>query len=472
VRGIARQRALQYLHAHALRVHAAAGAVRERDHAVDIRVVGQRLRVGLAREVVGNGARGRGRAVHAGQHADVVARGHAAVGAPDAHEGGLAWGGRGLHVGAEGVVALEPFGDGALVRAHVQVLRVHVLARGNGLARETDDLVVAAHRLAGGDGAHRDLVARRNEAAHGHAFDGGAAEHLGARDDDVVGGVESDVGGHGGNSLAVWLAVWLACCEAGAAQVALARRQLALNLWWNLSMCWCMASRAAARVARGNGVEDGFVLADGGLPRAHGLEVIDHPREDRPVPRLPEALHRLGQHHVVAGVDDGQVEGAVAFVRHLVARGHLAHRADRAAHGVHVLALAVLRGGGGGLALDHAARANDLQRAPFGAGAVHVPIHSGRRRAVRAVEHVHARAGADLHPAFHLQRNQRLAHRRPAHAQLLGQVALGGNARAHRELALADEHAQLFGNLAVEALGFEGLDRHELTTKEKRKREG
>ncbi len=183
----------------------------------------------LREKLVGNRARGRGRAVHAREHADVVARGHAAVGALDAHEGGFALRRRRLHVGAEGVVAFEV----ALVRPHVEVLRVHVLAGGDGLARETDDLVVAAHRLALRDGAHRNLVARGNEAAHGNVLDDGAAEQLGARDDDVVGGVESDVRVHGGDLC--WRFF----------QEAFARRQLALNLWWNLSMCWCMASRAA-----------------------------------------------------------------------------------------------------------------------------------------------------------------------------------------------------------------------------------
>src|SRR6218665_2526318 len=53
----------------------------------------------------------------------------------------------------------------------------------------------------------------------------------------------------------------------------------------------------------------------------------------------------------------------------------------------------------------------------------------GPARALRAVEPVHARADAHLHPVLDLQRDQRLAHRRPAHAQSLGQVALGRQPR-------------------------------------------
>ena len=118
-------------------------------------IVGQRLGMDVAAEVIGDGARHGGRAVHAGEDADVVAGGDAAVGAHDALEGCRLR--RRLRSGARrraiGVVARE--------LGHRQVVRVHVLA-GLDVARgDADDLVVAAHRLAGGDRAHRHLVARR-----------------------------------------------------------------------------------------------------------------------------------------------------------------------------------------------------------------------------------------------------------------------------------------------------------------------
>ncbi len=193
MRGVAGERALQDLHAQALGVHAAAGAVRERDDAVHVGEGRQRFGMVLAREVVGDRAGGRGRAVHAGQDADVVARGDTAVGALDAHEGGFAPGGLGLHVGAEGVVAREV----APAVAHAEVVRVHVLAGRDRLAGEADDLVVAAHRLAGGDGARGDLVARGDQPPDGDVLDLGAAHELGARDQDVVLRMESDEGSHG-----------------------------------------------------------------------------------------------------------------------------------------------------------------------------------------------------------------------------------------------------------------------------------
>ncbi len=82
------ERAAQDLQRLAFAVGGAAGAVRQRHHAVDVGVAFQRPRVDVATEVVGNGPRHRGRAVDAGQHADVVARGHAPVGPHDALEGG------------------------------------------------------------------------------------------------------------------------------------------------------------------------------------------------------------------------------------------------------------------------------------------------------------------------------------------------------------------------------------------------
>jgi hypothetical protein len=133
------------------------------------------------------------RAVHAGEDADVVARGDAAVGPADAEEAGLALGRLGPGVRAEGVVARER----AALGAHAQVVRVHVLARRDRLGGEADDLVVAAHRLAHGNGAGGDLVAGWDQAAHRNVLDGGAADQLGARDQHVVVRMESDEGGHG-----------------------------------------------------------------------------------------------------------------------------------------------------------------------------------------------------------------------------------------------------------------------------------
>jgi hypothetical protein len=149
----------------------------------------------------------------------------------------------------------------------------------------------------------------------------------------------------------------------------------------------------------------------------------------------------------------GQVEGAVALQRHDVPVGQFAHLRDGFGHRVDVLAADVGGGQRGGFAFDDAPRADEFERPPF----------VGRNRcglAVRAVLHVHARAGAHLDPAFDLERDQRLAHRGPAHAELAREVALGRQARAGVELALRDERAQLIGDLPVQALRFDGLHGH------------
>ena len=174
VPGVAAERAPQHQQFFAVAGGGAAGAVRERDHAVDIRIVGQRFRMDVATELVGDRARRGRRAVHAGQHADVVARGDAPVAAHDAHERGRRVDERGgVHAGADVVCALEV--------GEREVVRVHVLAGRDGLRREADDLVVAPHRRALGDRAHRDLVPGRDQARHRDAFalDARAAQAIG-----------------------------------------------------------------------------------------------------------------------------------------------------------------------------------------------------------------------------------------------------------------------------------------------------
>ena len=174
---VAAERAAQQLHAFAVRVHAAAGAVRQRDDAVDARECGQRR----AAEIVGDAARDRRRAIDRRQDADVVARRDATVIADDALERRrrlhvL----RGLGVGAERVVAVE--------RAHREVVQVDVLAGRDVPACEADDLVVALDRLALRDRARRDLVAGRHEPRDGDFLvdERAAADQLASRDDDVV----------------------------------------------------------------------------------------------------------------------------------------------------------------------------------------------------------------------------------------------------------------------------------------------
>ena len=186
--------------------HAAAGLVGQRDHAVDIREIGQRIVAGewILLEHVGDDAGDMGAAIHRGEDADIVARRHPAVGAANALEG------RGqieirhrLDVDAVGIVLGEI--------AHAAVLRVDVLARRNRHRRKADDLAVAAYRLAHGDRLDRDLVAGRNPLDRGDAVGHHHARRQArARDQHAVVRMQANDGcrGHVGTSSGLASSEW------------------------------------------------------------------------------------------------------------------------------------------------------------------------------------------------------------------------------------------------------------------------
>ncbi|MNN27131.1 hypothetical protein D3C81_1406570 [compost metagenome] len=160
--GIAAEGAAQHRQRLATGVDRATEAVGQGDHAIDVGVGRQRLGVDVAAKVVSDRPCHRGRAVHRGEDADVVARGYPAIGAHDTHEGIVV--GRLLAFGidAEGVVAGK--------FAHRQIVHVHMFACGDRLARETDDLPIAAQGLARAKRAGSHLVARRDRLAHHDAL--------------------------------------------------------------------------------------------------------------------------------------------------------------------------------------------------------------------------------------------------------------------------------------------------------------
>ena len=94
----------------------------------------------------------------------------------------------GFHILPNGVVALKV----AFLGAHVEVVRVHVLARLNGGAGKANDLVVATHRLASLNGARCHFVSWWNQTPHSHTIDAGAAHELGARNDHVIGRMKAN----------------------------------------------------------------------------------------------------------------------------------------------------------------------------------------------------------------------------------------------------------------------------------------
>jgi hypothetical protein len=173
--------------------HAAAGLVGERDHAVDIGKIRQRIVVGerILLEDIGDHAGDMGAAVHRGEDADIVAGRHPPVGAADAIES------RGQieircrrNVDAEGVILGEI--------AHAAILRMHVLAGRDRGRRKADDLAVTADRLADRDGADRDFVAGRNPLECGHSVrHHHARRQARARDQHAVVRMQADDGGWG-----------------------------------------------------------------------------------------------------------------------------------------------------------------------------------------------------------------------------------------------------------------------------------
>ena len=178
--------------------HAAAGLVGQRDHAIDIRKIGQRIIAGerILLEHVGDDAGDMGAAIHRGEDADIVARRDAPVTAADALEG------RGqieirhrLDVDTIGIVLGEI--------AHAAVLRVHMLARRNRHGGKADDLAVAAHRLAHGDRLDRHLVTGRDPLdGRDPIGDDHAGRQARARDQHAVVGMQANDGcrGHVGTS--------------------------------------------------------------------------------------------------------------------------------------------------------------------------------------------------------------------------------------------------------------------------------
>ena len=124
--------------------------MRERDDTVDLRIVVEKAR---AFGRLGDEARRRGRAVHAGQDADIVARADAAVRPAIALERRLL-GDRqdvdGLGRLAEPVVAVEI--------VHLDIVLVHPGARRDPLLRKADDLPELDDRRARVDRGDRHLV--------------------------------------------------------------------------------------------------------------------------------------------------------------------------------------------------------------------------------------------------------------------------------------------------------------------------
>jgi hypothetical protein len=207
----------------------------------------------------------------------------------------------------------------------------------------------------------------------------------------------------------------------------------------------------AVGVVRGDGVDHGLVLGDGQLPAVAVLEVAAQLREQRVVALVVEVGDDACQHRVARGLDDAHVEQAVAHRGQLPLVDLLLHHA-MASRRPRTCAAFIVRGRAcGQFAFDDLARADGLQRR----------LGRDRRRAGRRLlAHVDARTHAHLDQA--LRPRARSAPRaptaatRPAAAPVRARPA----AACRRELALLDQRAHLVGDLPVQALGLDGLQRH------------
>ena len=173
--------------------HAAAGLVGQRHHAIDIGKIGQRIVAGerILLEDIRHHAGDMGAAVHAGEDADVVAGGDAAVRALDTVEGR-----RQIKVRRRRYVNAERIILGEI--AHAAILRVDMLSRCDRLRGKADDLAVATDRFACCDGTDRNLVARGNALDRDDTLRHLDARHQAATcDQHAIVGMQSDHGGRG-----------------------------------------------------------------------------------------------------------------------------------------------------------------------------------------------------------------------------------------------------------------------------------
>ena len=122
----------------------------------------------------------------------------------------------------------------------------------------------------------------------------------------------------------------------------------------------------------------------------------------------------------------------------------------------------------GGRVLSRIARQADLEE---GACLLEVPHAIGRRQQMPRrpgqrfeddlggrLRHARALAVADGHQPHFLQREQRLAHRRPADSELLHQIALRRQLVAGRVLALLDHRLEAARDLFIESTTPDGAD--------------
>jgi hypothetical protein len=163
------------------------------------------------------------------------------------------------------------------------------------------------------------------------------------------------------------------------------------------------------------------------------LEVLLHEPPHRAAPAIPEILDDRLEDGVSGRCSDPYVEVAVELGKILVLLLQPLHLGERGANAGQVGDGRLARRHRRDLALDQPARAEQLERSLAFALAL---VLGGRGRAApRRCHHPDPGADADIDETFELERDQRLAQRRPRHAELRGELALRRQPLPHGELA-------------------------------------
>ena len=171
--------------------------------------------------------------------------------------------------------------------------------------------------------------------------------------------------------------------------------------------------------------------------------LLGQPSHDRLVDRGEDRVARDHRQHVVE-CDVGP------FERMQIVDG-LTVGLERALQGVEIIGGGVLRGVARQADLEEGARLLEVTHA------IGRPQQVSRRTGQRFEDHLgrglsdaSALAAVDRHQSHLLQREQRLAHRRPADAELLHQIALGRQLVADRIPALVDHRLEAARDLFIE----------------------
>ena len=101
-----------------------------------------------------------------------------------------------------------------------------------------------------------------------------------------------------------------------------------------------------------------------------------------------------------------------------------------------------------------------IQRARITSNGPEAPASSAPRPRSSGWRDVDARADAHVEQAFDFERDQRFAQAGPRYAELAREVAFRRQARAGRHFAVADQRADLVGDLAIETTRLDGLQAH------------